>query len=201
MKVPQQPRLSPQHWNPSTPSYLPGQTLSLIAAVLTWWSVPFTLPASGSSASVLYLSRPTLPAGVTPAVLGPRPTGLCPCWWGESGPANGLSVTPSGTLCLGQGRASGFLLAGQQELGPRGARSSLAVTVGLAGMPDRSGIAQSGPRAVGMSGRELSPALRSEHCRKQPVCWSGPACGQAPEGTPTLCFYLPLCFWLRGLLM
>lgn len=134
MKVPQQPRLSPQHWNPSAPTYLPGQTLSLIAAMLTWWSVPFTLPASGSSASVLYLSRPTLPAGVTPAVLGPRPTGLCPCWWGESGPANGLSATPSGTPCLGQGRASGFLLAGQQELGPRGARSSLAVTVGLAGI-------------------------------------------------------------------
>lgn len=131
MKVPQQPRLSTQHWNPSTPSYLPGQTLSLIAAVLTWWSVPFTLPASGSSASVLYLSRPTLPAGVTPAVLGPRPTVLCPSWWGESGPANRLSATPSGTRCLGQGRAFGFLLAGQQELGPRGARSSLAVTVGL----------------------------------------------------------------------
>lgn len=35
MRVPEQPRLSTQHWNPSTPSYLPGQTLSLTAAMLT----------------------------------------------------------------------------------------------------------------------------------------------------------------------
>lgn len=35
MRVPEQSRLSTQHWNPSTPSYLPGQTLSLTSAVLT----------------------------------------------------------------------------------------------------------------------------------------------------------------------
>lgn len=35
MKVPEQSRASTRHWNPSTPSYLPGQTLSLTSAVLT----------------------------------------------------------------------------------------------------------------------------------------------------------------------
>ena len=44
MRVPEQPRLSPRHWNPSTPSYLPGQTPSLIAAMLTCQSVPLAPP-------------------------------------------------------------------------------------------------------------------------------------------------------------
>lgn len=35
MRASEQPCLSTRHWNPSTPSYLPGQTLSLTAAVLT----------------------------------------------------------------------------------------------------------------------------------------------------------------------
>lgn len=34
-RAPEQSRISTQHWNPSTPSYLPGQTLSLTSAVLT----------------------------------------------------------------------------------------------------------------------------------------------------------------------
>lgn len=40
MRVPEHPRLCTQHWNPSAPSYLPGQTLSLTAAVLTRQSIP-----------------------------------------------------------------------------------------------------------------------------------------------------------------
>lgn len=35
MRIPERPHLLTRHWNPSTPSYLPGQTPSLTTTVLT----------------------------------------------------------------------------------------------------------------------------------------------------------------------
>lgn len=122
---PLHPTLEPQH-----PSYLPGQTLSLTAAMLTRWFVPFTLPVSGSSASVLYLSS-HLPARVTLLCLGRDH------WFvfirGKEWPPHGSLPSPAVFPAWGKG-GLWFSACRAAGAGPQGARSSFAVTAGLAGM-------------------------------------------------------------------
>lgn len=162
MRVPKQPGLSPQHWNPSTRSYLPGQTPSLIAAGPTCQSALLALPASGSSASALYLCRPTpCPAGVTAAVLEPVPHWPVPI-------LVGAPCHPCGAPCLQQAGTPGL---------PTGRAAAAGATwSSLIGQR----LASLGAGAMGLQGRGLGPALRSGHCRKQPSVCLGPGSFGSP---------------------
>lgn len=186
MRAPAQPRLSPRHWNPSTPSYLPGQTPRLIAAMLTCQSAPLAPPHLWllRFCSLPLQAHPApAPAGRLLLCSSPCPTGLCPSW-GGSGPPCGLPAIPVVLPARGKGGPLVCPRAGLQQLGPRGAGASSAGSTELAGAARRVRdwpVWALGPTwGRGPVGQGPGPALGSGHRGKQPSVCLGPGSLGAP---------------------